>query len=58
MFSIPTAIFTEAFLSFVGVGIMLPECSVGYNVGQNHLIEGTHSVFATDEELARWTKEK
>ncbi len=29
MFSIPTAIFTEAFLSFVGVGIMLPECSVG-----------------------------
>ncbi len=29
MFSIPTAIFTEAFLSFVGVGIMLPQCSVG-----------------------------
>jgi len=29
MFSIPTAIFTEAFLSFVGVGIALPECSVG-----------------------------
>ena len=29
MFSIPIAIFTEAFLSFVGVGIMLPECSVG-----------------------------
>ncbi len=29
MFSIPTAIFTEAFLSFVGVGITLPECSVG-----------------------------
>ena len=29
MFSIPTAIFTEAFLSFVGVGIMLPKCSVG-----------------------------
>lgn len=29
MFSIPTAIFTEAFLSFVGVGIMLPECSIG-----------------------------
>lgn len=29
MFSIPTAIFTEAFLSFVGVGIMPPECSVG-----------------------------
>jgi len=29
MFSIPVAIFTEAFLSFVGVGIVLPECSVG-----------------------------
>ena len=29
MFSIPMAIFTEAFLSFVGVGIMLPQCSVG-----------------------------
>ena len=29
MFSIPIAIFTEAFLSFVGVGIVLPECSVG-----------------------------
>lgn len=29
MFSIPTAIFTEAFLSFVGVGIVPPQCSVG-----------------------------
>ena len=29
MFSIPTAIFTEAFLSFVGVGIVLPPCSIG-----------------------------
>ena len=29
MFSIPVAIFTEAFLSFVGVGIVLPQCSVG-----------------------------
>ena len=29
MFSIPTAIFTEAFLSFVGVGITPPQCSVG-----------------------------
>ncbi|MBQ9057752.1 MAG: ABC transporter permease [Atopobiaceae bacterium] len=29
MFSIPTAIFTEAFLSFVGVGIVLPDCSIG-----------------------------
>lgn len=29
MFSIPVAIFTEAFLSFVGVGIVLPQCSIG-----------------------------
>ena len=29
MFSIPVAIFTEAFLSFVGVGIFLPQCSIG-----------------------------
>jgi len=29
MFTIPVAIFTEAFLSFVGVGIVLPQCSLG-----------------------------
>ncbi|MCH3916027.1 MAG: ABC transporter permease [Spirochaetia bacterium] len=29
MFSIPTAIFTEAFLSFVGLGIPVPHCSLG-----------------------------
>jgi len=29
MFSIPTAIFTEAFLSFVGLGIPVPNCSLG-----------------------------
>lgn len=29
MFSLPGAIFTEAFLSFVGVGIKLPDCSIG-----------------------------
>lgn len=29
MFSIPTAIFTEAFLSFVGMGIPVPQCSLG-----------------------------
>ena len=29
MFSIPVAIFTEAFLSFVGVGIVWPQCSIG-----------------------------
>ena len=29
MFSIPTAIFTEAFLSFVGLGIPVPMCGLG-----------------------------
>lgn len=29
MLSIPTAIFTEAFLSFVGLGIPAPQCSLG-----------------------------
>ena len=29
MFSIPNAIFTEAFLSFVGLGIPEPMCSLG-----------------------------
>jgi oligopeptide transport system permease protein len=29
MFSIPTAIFTEAFLSFVGLGVPVPQCSLG-----------------------------
>lgn len=29
MFCIPTAIFTEAFLSFVGLGIPVPMCSLG-----------------------------
>lgn len=29
MFSIPAAIFTEAFLSFIGVGIVPPDCSLG-----------------------------
>lgn len=29
MFTIPTAIFTEAFLSFVGLGIPVPQCSLG-----------------------------
>lgn len=29
MFSIPLAIFTEAFLSFVGLGIPVPQCSLG-----------------------------
>ena len=29
MFSIPTAIFTEAFLSFIGIGLAEPQASLG-----------------------------
>ena len=29
---------------------------INYNVGSNHLIEGTHNVFGTDDEIRRWTK--
>lgn len=41
MFSIPTAIFTEAFLSFVGLGIPVPQCSLG------SLINDAFSSFTT-----------
>lgn len=41
MFSIPTAIFTEAFLSFVGLGIPVPQCSLG------SLISETFNSFTT-----------
>ncbi|MCI1209168.1 MAG: ABC transporter permease [Treponema sp.] len=41
MFSIPTAIFTEAFLSFVGLGIPVPQCSLG------SLISGAFNSFTT-----------
>jgi oligopeptide transport system permease protein len=34
-FGIPTAIFTEAFLSFIGVGIAAPQTSWGQMVGDN-----------------------
>jgi len=46
MFSIPTAIFTEAFLSFVGVGIVLPECSVGSLIedGFNNITTLTYQI--------------
>ncbi len=48
MFSIPTAIFTEAFLSFVGVGIMLPQCSVGSLIedGFNNITTLPHQIVA------------
>ncbi len=31
---------------------------INYAVGDYHLIEGTHTVFGTDEEIARWTANK
>jgi len=34
-FGIPAAIFTEAFLSFIGAGISPPQTSWGYMVGEN-----------------------
>ena len=46
MFSIPTAIFTEAFLSFVGVGIVLPQCSIGSLIedGFNNITTVPHQI--------------
>ena len=41
MFSIPTAIFTEAFLSFVGLGI--PQCSLGSLISEGFNSFTTHS---------------
>lgn len=29
---------------------------IDYNVGEYHTLEGTHTVFGTDEEIARWTE--
>lgn len=43
MFSIPTAIFTEAFLSFVGLGIPVPECSLGSLISDGFNSFTTHS---------------
>ncbi len=43
MFSIPTAIFTEAFLSFVGLGIPVPQCSLGSLISLGFNALTTHS---------------
>jgi|GEM_PF-9654 len=43
MFSIPTAIFTEAFLSFVGLGIPVPQCSLGSLISDGFNAFTTHS---------------
>ena len=47
MFSIPTAIFTEAFLSFVGLGIPVPNCSLGSLIseGFNSFTTHTYQIF-------------
>lgn len=42
MFSIPTAIFTEAFLSFVGLGVRLPQCSLGSLISDGFQVFNTH----------------
>ncbi len=42
MFSIPTAIFTEAFLSFVGLGIPVPRCSLGSLISEGYNSFTTH----------------
>ena len=36
MFTIPSAIFTEAFLSFIGIGLSEPQASLGYSVLQSY----------------------
>lgn len=43
MFSIPTAIFTEAFLSFIGLGIPVPRCSLGSLISDGFNSFTTHS---------------
>ena len=42
MFSIPTVIFTEAFLSFVGLGIPVPQCSLGSLISDGYNCFTTH----------------
>ncbi len=43
MFSIPTAIFTEAFLSFAGLGIPIPECSLGSLISDGFNVFNIHA---------------
>ena len=42
MFTIPSAIFTEAFLSFVGLGIPVPQCSLGSLISDGFNFFTTH----------------
>ncbi len=54
MFSIPSAIFFEAFLSFIGVGITYPDLSLGsiINEGQSTLRYHPHQIFYPSAILA------
>jgi oligopeptide transport system permease protein len=36
MFTIPTAIFFEAFLSYIGIGISAPQASLGTLINDGH----------------------
>ncbi|MBQ6366197.1 MAG: ABC transporter ATP-binding protein [Oscillospiraceae bacterium] len=40
------------------VGYDYASSGIDYTVGSNHVLEGTHTVFGTDEEIARWTSKQ
>ncbi len=40
----------------VAVSYDYAKSGLDYNVGSNHLVEGTHYVFGTDEQVAEWLK--
>ncbi|WP_085521729.1 oligopeptide ABC transporter permease [Tuberibacillus sp. Marseille-P3662] len=42
MFSVPAAIFTEAFLSFIGLGVMPPQASLGSLIKQGYEVFQLH----------------
>lgn len=42
MFSIPAAIFMEAFLSFIGLGVPVPQCSLGSLISEGFNSFTTH----------------
>jgi oligopeptide transport system permease protein len=42
MFTIPSAIFTEAFLSFIGLGLQAPQASIGVLIHDGFQTMGTH----------------
>ena len=54
------ALVVEKIYGIQGIGKLMVDAISGegidYNVGENHLIDGTHYVFSTDEEIARWQR--